>query len=356
MLCIQFNFAEETFARITNAVIPVYKECHIHPKLDTTPEVIRRKLTIHPVDPCMRGAHDVVEWIDPQGEDRRGELVEKASDLEEEEENQVWYDEYRRLVEEDEEQERRKLEGKRISIVKEKVVEGEPVETININETVEPESSSSEKEEVLTPLAELPEDADLGDRRRKEANALIHTCESFLECLVTTTVKDELREEVLGKMQRLADFVAAYNELRKPKNKVEEEEVLPLESTTAEVDVGGLEGSSGADESMAKVGSVRGSKTQGSMVRGSQLTGTKSGKEERPSQRPSQIAKGLRLRKKKSLIKKILYHVQVDLTTQMIFFYIQNSCINHRCNSLVGNMVKKNRSHFPIAVLLTTLI
>ena len=325
MLCIQYYFAEETFARITNAVIPVYKECHIHPKLDTTPEVIRRKLTIHPVDPCMRGSHDVVEWIDPQGEDRRGELVEKASDLEEEEEeNQVWYDEYRRLVEEDEEQERQKLEGKRISIVKEKVVKGElPVETID--EPVEPESSSSEEEEVLTPLAELAEDADLGERRRKEANALIQTCESFLECLVTTTVQDELREEVLGKMQRLADFVAAYNELRKPKNKVEEEEALPLESTTAEVDdVGGLEGSSGADESMAKVGSVRGSKMKGSMVRGSQL------KEERPSQRPSQIAKGLRLRKKKSLIKKILYHVQVDLTTQMmIFFYIQNSCINH---------------------------
>lgn len=315
MLCIQY-FAEETFARITNAVIPVYKECHIHPKLDTTPEVIRRKLTIHPIDPCMRGTHDVVEWIDPQGEDRRGELVETASDLEEEEEerNHVWYDEYRRLVEEDEEQERRKLEGKRSIIVEEKVVAGEPpIETVT--ETVEPESE--EEEEVLTPLAELPEDVDLGDRRRKEANALINTCESFLECLVTTTVQDELREEVLGKMQKLADVVAAYNELRKPK-KVEEEG-LPLENTTSEVDVDDLEGSSGPDESMTKVGSMRGSKAQASMVRGSQVTATKSGKEERPSQRPSQIAKGLRLRKKKSLIKKILYHVQVDHTDNFTF-------------------------------------
>lgn len=257
----------------------------------------------------MRGTHDVVEWIDPQGEDRRGELVEKASDLEEEE-NHVWYDEYRRLVEEDEEQERQKLEGKR-SIIEEKVVEGEPIETFN--ETVEPESK---EEEVLTPLAELPEDADLGERRRKEANALIHTCESFLECLVTTTVQDELREEVLGKMQKLADFVAAYNELRNPKKA--EEEVLPLENTTSEVDVDNLEGA-GQDESMTKVGSIRGSKTQGSMVRGSQVTGTKSSKEERPSQRPSQIAKGLRLRKKKRLIKKILYHVQVDHTDDFTF-------------------------------------
>ena len=198
----------------------------------------------------MRGSHDVVEWIDPhQGEDRRGELVEKASDLLEEEENHhVWYDEYRRLVEEDEEQERRKLEGKRSSIVEEEekeVVEGQPVTVETINETVEPPESKEEEEVFLTPLAELPEDVDLGERRRKEANALIHTCESFLECLVTTTVQDEVREEVLGKMRKLADFVAAYNELRELKKVEEEEEVvLPLENnTTAEVDVeGALEG------------------------------------------------------------------------------------------------------------------
>lgn len=274
---------------------------------------------MHALDPCMRGAHDVVEWIDPAGEDRRGELVEKASQSEEEE-NHVWNDEYRKLVEEDEEQERRKQEGK-TSILHEvefeEVVDDEPgLETLT--DAVEPESK--ECEEVLTPLADLPEDVDLGERRRKEANALINTCESFLECLVTTTVQDELREAVLGKMQKLADFVAAYNELRKPEV---EEEVLPLENTTSEVDVDNLIESLGADESLTKVGgSIRGSKNQGSMVRGSQVTGRGSRTKSGIGERPSQIAKGLRLRKKKSLIKKILYHVQVDHTDFTINIFV----------------------------------
>lgn len=346
------GFAEETFRRTSDAVIPVYLECYLHPHPDLTPPVTRRKVSIHPVDPCVR--NDPIEnWINPDDIDRTADPVEKAGD--EDEENPL-YSEYRKLVKEEEDYELAALQKTQSLIADGK--EDEPAETEE-DKKLEEEEDSSGAENNANPLANLPEDMDPAERRKREAEVLVTLSEPLLQQLQTLDMPDEKRKEIYGKF---AEMVASYTELTNPKEEGAVEEANVDGSLEGGVRASALKGSRLEKDRMSRVkfvkegqqqnqkrsimngsvgkgslsmrssvigsipsgvdstgGSIRKSLLRGSSLQGGSMSGSLRGSQVvRFSQRPSQIARGLRRRRGKSLIKKILYHVVVNSHIQEI--------------------------------------
>jgi hypothetical protein len=211
--------SDEGVWRITDRLIPQYLPCHIHLEETTRPKpVIQKKLSIHTVDPyCSR--HETFEdWIDPKDGDRTCDEVERASDYESKE--NPLYEDYCTLVGEE-----LRVDAEEFVRKKSKVKEDEAAKTVeksipvHAKESIlapaeEPPNEGEDTE--MNPLENLPEDMELVERRKVEADALLKTCKPFLENLAVSETKDTLDDQMLENLQKFVALADEYYILTHP--------------------------------------------------------------------------------------------------------------------------------------------
>lgn len=293
-------------------------------------------MNIDTIDPyCSR--HETFEdWIDPKNEDRQCEELERASDYEPKE--NPLYEDYWKLVDEE------------LNVDAEEFVRKQSIEKIssdNVEENIDvalegipPPHVGGEDQEInlAKNLANLPEDMELLERRRIEANALLMTCKPFLYSLATSEAKETLDDQMLDNLQKFVTLADMYFVLTNPeviddkKKNIKFEDDIVSGKLKSMIIEGKL-----LQESFQKSLSIKQSinegekdkdfiadnkNTQGGLSNDLLVRNSKSGSIVQLSQikRPSEVFVELKtkkkesiLRKKKSVIRKILYPIEVHL-------------------------------------------
>ena len=330
--------------RIPDYLIPIYLPCHIHLEETTHPKpTLQKKLSIHPIDPYYSRHETFEDWHDPKKEDRSCDEIENACDYEE---DNSLYDDYLKLEDEelrvDAEEFVRKEnvveEVEASALVRESAPaeESAPVDIVPIEESL----IEGEGEE-FNPFQDLPKDMELVERRKAEAEVLLDTCKPFLENLAASETKETLDDQMLDHLQKfvaLADeyFILTHPEVVKKKS-IKYEYYFEDVPENRAVHKGRIVQSTFLHESVKKsimlrtsinevekerINTILDQKTQEGMDSGIFKRNSKIESIMQVSQikRPSEIFAELKLkrkesllRKKKSIIRKILYPIEVSI-------------------------------------------
>lgn len=289
------------------------------------------------MDPyCSR--HETFEdWIDPKDEDRTCEEAERACDYESN--KNPLYEDYQKLANEELNVEAE--EFVRNQSVLENVERKESTRDIITTNVAPEEEPPIEGEDVeFNPFENLPENMELVERRKIEADALLQSCKPFLENLAVSETKDTLDDQMLDNLQKFVTLADMYFLLINPevvkKKSVQFEYYFEDASIDKAVHKGRIIQSTFLDESVRNSimqrSSINDDKKEKSLVvidketqegidSGILKRNSKTGSIVRVSQikRPSEVFAELKikrqeslLRKKKSVIRKILYPIEVN--------------------------------------------